>query len=187
MRNRLFYTKGRSAVMDLWSLWLSLFMFWTLCSKWLFWYFRIWIIIIIRLNFWFGFRIGLLLVLGKLRILFNWLLLIIMIHSSIMLNFWVIAVTFVAWFFLLLNFLTWRCLNLLLACFVLLSVHHQLFITIDTVFPLIFHFHFLNWLLLLRNHVLIFMLSFHDLFWLEHILLYLHWHLNTLITFIRMT
>jgi hypothetical protein len=118
MWNRLFHSESRSTVMSLWSLWWSLLMLWTLSSKSLFRNFWIWFIIIIRLNFWFRFRISLLLVLCKLRILFNWFLVIVLFHNNVLFNLWIIAITFMAWLFLL-SFLSWSCLHLLLTCFVL--------------------------------------------------------------------
>ena len=166
--------------MDLSSWWLNLLMLWTLSSESLVRYFRIWIVFIIRLNFWFRFRIRLLLVLSKLWILFYRFLLIKLFHCHVLIDLWIITVSFMTWF-ILLCFLSWQSLKLILTGFVLLSVYHHLFITVNTLFSLVLNLLYLDWLFF-RNHVLLLMFLFNDLLWLIHNLLNLN---IALFTFIR--
>ena len=180
MRNRLLHSKSWSAMVDLRLSWLD---FWTLSSESLFWNFRVWIIIIIRLNFWFGFRVSLLMVLSELRILLDRFLLIELFIDHVLVDLWIITVSIVTWL-LLVSFLSWLSLKLILTGLVLLSINHQLFITINTLFSLVLNLLSL-WLLLFGNHVSIFMFLFNNLFRLIHNLLDLN--LVALFTLIRVT
>lgn len=148
------------------------------------------IFIFIRLNFWFGFGINLLLilrVLNKLLILINWFLLIVLVHCHILIHFLIIAV-FMTWFFSLTLLIRCR-LNLLLACFILLCSNHHLLITINALFPLILKWDLFilmnNWLWLL-HYILLNLVLWNNVLLLVHHLL-LNWNLQTLFALVRMT